>query len=77
MIEAGIEPGDLVVIEKKETASDGDIVVALGDNTGNRLKRLIKKGSKYILHPENKDMEDITVNHLEIQGVARFVIKRI
>ena len=77
MIGAGIEPGDLVVIERKETASEGDIVVALGDNTGNSLKRLIKKGCKYILHPENKDMEDITVNHLEIQGVARFVIKRI
>ena len=77
MIDAGIEPGDLVVVEKKETASEGDIVVALGDETGNSLKRLVKNGSKYILHPENKEMEDITIDRLEIQGVARFVIKRI
>ena len=77
MIDAGIEPSDLVVVEKKETASEGDIVVALGDDTGNSLKRLVKNGSKYVLHPENKDMEDITVDRLEIQGVARFVIKRI
>ena len=77
MIDAGIEPGDLVVVEKKETASEGDIVVALGNDTGNSLKRLVKNGSQYILHPENKDMEDITVDRLEIQGVARFVIKRI
>ena len=77
MIDVGIEPGDLVVVEKKETASEGDIVVALGDDTGNSLKRLVKNGSKYVLHPENKDMEDITVDRLEIQGVARFVIKRI
>lgn len=77
MIEAGIEPGDLVVVEKTKTASEGDIVVALGNDTGNSLKRLKKKEGKYVLHPENKNMMDISVDHLEIQGVARFVIKRI
>lgn len=77
MIDAGIEPGDLVVVERQETARDGDIVVALGDETGSSLKRLKKKGRKYILHPENEDMEDITVDCLEIQGVARFIIKKI
>lgn len=77
MIEAGIEPGDLVVVEKKETASEGDIVVALGDNTGNSLKRLKydKDKEKYYLHPENKNMSDIYVEELKIQGIARFVIK--
>lgn len=77
MIDAGIEPGDLVVIEKKETASEGDIVVALGDNTGNSLKRLKydEDKEKYYLHPENKNMSDIYVEELKIQGIARFVIK--
>lgn len=77
MIEAGIEPGDLVVIERQENAKEGDIVVALGNGNGSSLKRLIKKGRKYILHPENEKLEDIVVDKLEIQGVARFVIKRL
>ena len=77
MIEAGIEPGDLVVVEKKETASESDIIVALGDETGNSLKRLKydEDKEKYYLHPENKNMSDIYVEELKIQGIARFVIK--
>ena len=77
MIEAGIEPGDLVVIERQENAKEGDIVVALGNGNGSSLKRLLKKGRKYILHPENEKLGDIVVDKLEIQGVARFVIKRL
>lgn len=77
MIDAGIEPGDLVVAEKQENAKDGDIVVALGDGTGSSLKRLIKKGRKFVLHPENEKLDDIVVSKLEIQGVARFVIKKL
>lgn len=77
MINAGIEPGDLVVVEKQEKAEDGDIVVALGDETGSSLKRLVKNGRKCILHPENDAMEDIVVKELKIQGVARFVIKKL
>lgn len=77
MIDAGIEPGDLVVVEKKETASEGDIIIALGDETGNSLKRLKydEDKEKYYLHPENKNMSDIYVEELKIQGIARFVIK--
>ena len=77
MIDAGIAPGDLVVVERQENAAIGDIVVALGDETGSSLKRLQKKGKKYILHPENEKMEDIVVKELKIQGVARFVIKKL
>ena len=77
MINARIEPGDLVVVEKQEKAEDGDIVVALGDETGSSLKRLVKNGRKCILHPENETMEDIVVKDLKIQGVARFVIKKL
>ena len=77
MIDAGIEPGDLVVAERQENAKDGDIVVALGGDTGSSLKRLIKKGRRYILHPENEKLEDIVVKELKIQGVVRFVIKKL
>ena len=76
MIEAGIEEGDYVVIKKHTTANIGDIVVALHDNE-NTLKTLRYDQNRriYILHPENADMEDIEVDDLTIQGVAKFVIK--
>ena len=77
MIEAGIEAGDAVVIRRQQTARVGDIVAALGDETSSSLKRLLydKETGEYILHPENESMEDIRVKSLEIQGVAKFVIK--
>lgn len=76
MVEAGIEEGDYVVIKRQSTANVGDIVVALHDNE-NTLKtlRYDRKRRKYILHPENAEMEDIVVDDLTIQGVAKFVIK--
>ena len=76
MVEAGIEEGDYVVVKKQRTASIGDIVVALheGENTLKTL-RYDRKRRKYILHPENAGMDDIEVDDLEVQGVAKFVIK--
>jgi len=79
MIEAGINPGDLVLIRKQSEAKDGEIVVALVNNE-NTLKRLfVDSEHKCVrLHPENKCMEDIIVpenENLQIQGVAVHVIK--
>lgn len=76
MVEAGIEDGDLVVIRKKSSAKDGDIVVALV-NGQNTLKTFYRdeEGRKVRLHPENKEMEDILVDACYIQGVACHVIK--
>ena len=79
MIEAGINPGDLVLIRKQSEAKDGEIVVALVNNE-NTLKRLfVDSEQKCVrLHPENKSMEDIIVpedENLQIQGVAVHVIK--
>jgi repressor LexA len=77
MIEAGIAPGDLIIIERQETAALGNIVVALTDDHQNTLKRLKydEKRKRYYLHPENSAYEDIYVTDLRIQGVARHVIK--
>ena len=78
MIEAGIEPGDYVVVRKQSTAEDGDIVVALVDNE-TTLKRFYcdEKRKCIRLHPENKDMKDIFVEKCYIQGVAQHVIKKL
>lgn len=79
MIDAGIDDGDLVVIREQETANIGDIVVALTDEDKNTLKRLAydEKKRSYYLHPENRELADIYVSGLRVQGVATHVIKRL
>lgn len=77
MVDAGIDSGDLVVIRQQDTAEPGDIVVALTDGRQNTLKRLEYDDGRgcYYLHPENPNYDDIYVDRLEIQGIARHVIK--
>ena len=78
MIDAGIDDGDLVLIKVQNHAKYGDIVVALADGK-NTLKRYMPNEEKrvIILHPENKEMEDIVVKDIVIQGVAIKIIKSV
>lgn len=73
MIEAGIMDGDTVIIEFRETANDGDIVVALIDESETTLKRFKRsnKGRYIKLIPANKDMEEMVyeASRVRIQGV--------
>lgn len=81
MVDAGIEDGDLVVIKKQDTASVGDIVVALDEESQNTLKTFdgIDEESGYaILKYENHRKyrnKVIRVRELVVQGVAKHVIK--
>ena len=81
MVDAGIEDKDLVVIKKQETASVGDIVVALDEDNQNTLKTFegIDEESGYaILSYENNRKyrnKKIRVRELVVQGVAKHVIK--
>lgn len=76
MIDAGIFEGDLVVVNGKKEAKDGDIVVALVDNA-NTLKRFIKKDGKVYLKAENKNYNDIYPdNELVVQGVVTALIRQ-
>lgn len=76
MIDAGIFEGDLVLVNTKITARDGDIVVALVDNS-NTLKRLMKSGNKVYLKAENREYEDIhPVEELTVQGVVKTLIRQ-
>ena len=74
MIDAGIREGDLIVVRRQSSADDGQIVVALMDGEAT-LKRLFHKDGKIVLHPENKQMQDIVVDNCEIQGVLVSCIK--
>jgi repressor LexA len=78
MIEAGIDDGDMVVVDADKEANIGDKVIALDGEGQNTLKTLCydKKQSRYYLHPENRKLKDIYVDELTIQGVVRFIIKK-
>lgn len=81
MVDAGIDEGDLLVIERNCTASEGDIVVALDQDQQNTLKRYVGFDDNekcYILAYENRTLypgEKIKLKSFEVQGVARHVIK--
>lgn len=76
MINAGINDGDLVLVEAASTADEGSIVVALIDDEAT-LKRFYidKDNQKILLVPENDNYETRIVDHCIIQGIARKVIK--
>ena len=74
MIEAGIDPGDLVVIRRQETAENGQIAVVLVDEEAT-MKRFYIEDDRVRLHPENSEIEDFYVDNCIIQGVAVKVIK--
>lgn len=67
MIEAGILDGDLAIIEQKNVATNGDIVVALIENEAT-IKRFFKKNGFIRLQPENKNYEPIIVEDCSILG---------
>ena len=67
MIEAGILDGDLAIIEQKNVATNGDIVVALIENEAT-IKRFFKENGFIRLQPENKNYEPIIFEDCSILG---------
>ncbi|EOU2058349.1 TPA: transcriptional repressor LexA [Clostridium perfringens] len=67
MIEAGILDGDLAIIEQKNIATNGDVVVALIENEAT-IKRFFKENGFIRLQPENKNYEPIIVEDCSILG---------
>lgn len=67
MIDAGILDGDIVIVDKRAYAENGEIVVALiGDEA--TVKTFYKEEGHYRLQPENITMEPIIVENVEIIG---------
>lgn len=67
MVNAGIFNNDMILVEQRQDAENGDIVVALlGDEC--TVKRYFKEDDHYRLQPENDFMEPIIVNDLMIVG---------
>lgn len=70
MINAGIHDHDTVIIKRCDTAQNGEIVVALVDDSEVTLKRLRRAGSKIVLEPENDAYEPgiFEPERVKIQG---------
>jgi repressor LexA len=68
-----IVDGDYVLVEKAESARDGEIVVALVENTEATLKRLFREGSNIRLQPSNSAMKPIIVPAKSVQVQGRVI----
>ena len=72
MQEAGILDGDQVIVEQRNTARNGEIVVALVRGEEATLKRIVQAPGCVTLYPENAAMEpmEFSPDEIEIQGVV-------
>ena len=79
MLEAGIDDGDLLVIDKSLSPENGKIAVCLVDGEFT-VKRIKKEKDKFYLIPENKKYKPIELkedNELIIWGIVEYVIKKV
>jgi len=79
MIEEHIAEGDYVIVESRNTANSGDMVVALVDGSDATVKRFYPEGDAIRLQPANPNYEPIVIrpaNRVTIQGVIVGVIRK-
>ena len=70
MINVGINSGDIVIVQRQETANNGDIVVAMTDEHEVTLKTFYKEDGYFRLQPENDTMAPIILDKVYIVGKA-------
>ena len=68
MINVGIYDGDIIVVEKRNDAKNGDTVVALTDDNEVTVKTFYKESDHFRLQPENDYMEPIILDNVTILG---------
>jgi repressor LexA len=78
MVDEQIRDGDFVIVEERQTARDGETVVALIDGTEATLKRFYHEGENVRLQPANPRMGPIyaPAGRVLIQGVVAGVIRK-
>ena len=75
MLNAGILPGDLVVVQRQQTARNGEIVVAMIEDEAT-VKTYSKQNGHVWLLPENEAYEPIDGTYAEILGKVAAVVRR-
>lgn len=76
MIEDHILNGDFIVVERCETADNGEVVVALINNESATLKRIFREKGRVRLQPANSNMKPIYVKDVAVQGKVRGLFRR-
>lgn len=79
MIDEQIQDGDLIIVESRQTAENGQTVVALVDGTDATVKRFYKERSRVRLEPANPKYKTIIIKpptRVGIQGVVIGVIRK-
>ncbi len=76
MIEDHILNGDFIVVERCETADDGEVVVALINKESATLKRVYREKDRVRLEPANSTMKPIYVKDVAIQGKVRGLFRK-
>ena len=76
MIEDGIHDGDLVLVESRSDAADGEVVVAILPDEEATLKRIFREETGFRLEPANATMEPIHTPEVEVRGVVIGVVRR-
>lgn len=77
MINAGILDGDIVIVERCNTARNGEIVVAMTDENEVTLKTYYKEDGYFRLQPENDTMDPIILDNVTILGKAIGLYRKI
>ncbi len=72
MIDAGILDGDKIIVRRQQTANDGEIIVALAEDSAT-VKRIFFRDGKVILHPENEALSDMVFEPGEISVLGKVV----
>lgn len=77
MINAGIYDGDIVIVERCNTAKNGDIVVAMTDENEVTLKTYYKENGHFRLQPENDTMAPFIFDNITVLGKAIGLYRKI
>ncbi|MEM9380306.1 MAG: transcriptional repressor LexA [Planctomycetota bacterium] len=76
MIEDAIANGDIVLVERRNTARDGETVVAVLPDGDATLKRFYREDGRVRLQPANATMQPIYADDVEIRGVVIGVVRK-
>ena len=77
MIDEHICDGDYVIVQRRNTARNGETVVALLENGEATLKRFYREKDRIRLQPANASMSPILLDRVEIQGVVVGIFRKL
>ena len=72
MIDTGIMNGDKIIVRRQQTAENGEIIVALVDDSAT-VKRFYYRDGKIVLHPENEALSDMIFEPGEVSILGKVV----